>query len=57
MILNKQDLINEIASAFSKPRNDENSRIPNYLCHPRLAFFVIPRLDRGISSNRRHCEE
>ena len=22
MILNKQDLINEIASAFSKPRND-----------------------------------
>ena len=30
---------------------------------PRLTFFVIlglfyviPRLDRGISSNRRHCE-
>ncbi|MDY4804098.1 hypothetical protein [Campylobacter sp.] len=37
-------------------RNDENSRIPEPCVIPRLDFFVIPRLDRGISSNRRHCE-
>ncbi|MCI7581763.1 hypothetical protein [Campylobacter sp.] len=48
---------------FSKPRNDEeNSRIPKInsrilklefprLCHcPPCVFCVIPRLDRGISS-------
>ncbi|MCI7582585.1 hypothetical protein [Campylobacter sp.] len=33
-----------------------NSRIPKPCVIPRLDFFVIPQLDRGISSNRRHCE-
>ncbi|MDY3245502.1 hypothetical protein [Campylobacter sp.] len=37
-------------------RNDDSSRIPKPCVIPQLAFFVIPRLDRWISSNRRHCE-
>ncbi|MCI7103170.1 MAG: hypothetical protein MR927_03130 [Campylobacter sp.] len=34
-------------------RNDESSRIPKPCVIPQLAFFVIPRLDRGISSQNR----
>ncbi|MCI6579902.1 MAG: hypothetical protein MSC50_06495 [Campylobacter sp.] len=37
-------------------RNDENSRISKLCIIPQLTFFVIPQLDWGISSNRRHCE-
>ncbi|MDY5303949.1 MAG: hypothetical protein SPH02_03375, partial [Campylobacter sp.] len=50
-------------------RNDENSRIPmskSRISKQNLEFLrinlefpkpcVIPQLDRGISSNRRHCE-
>ncbi|MCI7014694.1 MAG: hypothetical protein MR878_04835 [Campylobacter sp.] len=26
------------------------------LGNSKIPYYVIPRLDRGISSNRRHCE-